>query len=224
MSDAYPKIKRVTTEVAAHTLSQFSPLDLYHTETRAIIDGSYHYPGNISQEDKERIRHGATEYDKRLKRLRQEFGGRAMLYIMIDRSTDILANGKYVNSSFARLSGSPEKEGFRNSFAKNHITDYSIENWELSPDGSASRGWGFGPPSQEPKEISIWEMSDVEDVFIENYVEVAGSGLYSYGYSFAEKLSAHKEGDGFSLAYASHGPTDAIYLPFYDAFTNAPER
>lgn len=217
MSDAYPKIKRVTTEVAAQTLSQFSPLDLYHTETRAIIDGNYHYPGDISQEDRERIRRGAIEYNEKLKRIRQEFGHKAMLRVMLDRTTNVLANGMYVDSDYitrVRLGrpGDPFAE---------RVPDYSIDNWELSPDGLMSRGYRR-TSSQETRQFGIWAMNDIKDAHIRNNVQVAGSG--SYGYSFAEELSAHKEGDGFMLAYISHGPTDAIYRPFHNAFVNAPER
>lgn len=206
MSEHHPEAKKVSSEVAARTLSQFSPPSLIYPETANAIRKDFsamQNPPKSGSVEEKRLQSEAEVYQKRLQEIRSQLSHRALLCIAIDQ-TERRESGLYVDSSSIR---------FGEKLESNDSYDLSITNWEFSPDGHLTRG-RIVRPSATP-EFGAWDIRYIKDASISNAIR-QDNGQYNF-----ETLTIDDAtDDSMILSYsATHHEGNR---PFHHAFTNAP--
>lgn len=196
------EFKRVSLETAAKTLSQFSPPELIFPKTSQIADGNFEGLNLDDDDEKKRLQEGAAEYRGKLQAIKDQLSHTALLCIAIDQ-TSRRESGLYVDSSSIR---------FKPHDKSDDSYDFSVLNWEFSPDGYRSRGTIITPSSFP--EFGAWDIKYVKDASITNAID-------NHGHFNAETLTIdNASDDSIVLGYSatSHNGN----RPFHDAFRNAP--
>lgn len=199
------EIKRVSLEVAAKTLNQFSPPQLVYDETRRTAEGDFSGLSSklkLEDTDRSRLQEGAAKYREHIRAVRRELGHRTLLCIAND-FTARRESGLYVDSSSIRFNTVPKGETY----------DFSAINWEFSEDGFLSRNRVMKASAAE--EFGAWDIRYVKDASISNVIRESDG-------SYSQETLNLDDADDDSIALSYSTSSDHIpKRPFHDAFRGA---